>query len=141
MLKKAGLQELADVKIASSNEYASVTVVSLDDKPIASSARLLVQIGTTSRPTGWKEEPVRIPTKEGPVEGSRIVNAGGLPWRIEQMHGALGVRNASIGKATALDPNGMAVSDIPIWKGDGEIRIKLPSSALYVCLESVDHHR
>jgi hypothetical protein len=136
MLKKAGLQELADVKIASSNEYASVTVVSLDDKPIATSARLLVQIGTTYRPTGWKEEPARISTKEGPVEGSRILNAGSLPWRVEQMHGALGVRNASITKATALDPNGMAVSDIPIWRGDGEIRVKLPPNALYVCLSS-----
>jgi hypothetical protein len=136
MLKKAGLQKLADVTIGSSNEYASVTVVSLDDKPIANSARLLVQIGTTFRPTGWKEEPARIPTKEGPVDGSRIVNAGGLPWRVEQMHGAIGVKNASISKATALDPNGMAVSDIPIWKRDGEIQIKLPSNALYVCLES-----
>jgi hypothetical protein len=136
MLKKAGLQELADVKIASSNEYASVTVVPLDDKPIATSARLLVQIGTTCRPTGWKEEPVRISTNDGPVEGSRILDAGKLPWRVEQMHGALGIRNASISKATALDPNGMAIFDIPIWKGNGEIRIKLPPNALYVCLES-----
>ena len=79
---------------------------------------------------------MRIPTKEGTVEGSQIVNAGGPPWRVEQMHGALGVRNASITKATALDPNGMPVSDIPIWKGDGEVSIKLPPSALYVCLES-----
>lgn len=136
MLKKAGLQELADVKIASSNEYASVTVVSLDDKPITTSGRLLVQIGTTARPSGWKERPQRISTQEGYVDGSRIVEVGSLPWQIEKMHGALGVRNASITKATALDPNGMPVSDIPIWKGDGEIRIKLPSNALYACLES-----
>jgi len=136
MLKKAGLQKLADVTIASGNEYASVTVVSLDDKPIATSGRLLVQNGTACRPTGWKEKPQRISTEEGPVEASQIVEAGRPPWQIEKMHGALGVRNASITKATALDPNGMPVSDIPIWKGDGEIRIKLPSNALYVCLES-----
>jgi hypothetical protein len=135
MLKKAGLQELADVKIASTNEYASVMVVPLDDKPIATSARLLVQIGTTCRPTGWKEEPARISTKHGQADGSRIVNAGKLPWRIEKMHGAFGVRNASITRATALDPNGMAIADIPIWRGNGEIRIKLPADALYVCLD------
>ena len=136
MLKTAGLQELADVKIASSNEYASVTVVSLDNKPIATSARLLVQIGTTSWPTGWRVKPLQISTKEGSVDGSRILSAGGPPWQVEQMHGALGVRNISISRATALDPNGMAISDIPIWRGNGEIRIKLPSNALYVCLES-----
>jgi hypothetical protein len=136
MLERAGVQQLADVRIASSNEYASVTVVSLDDKPIATSGRLLVQIGTTSWLTGWREKPAQISTKEGPVEGSRILNAGGPPWQIEKMHGALGVRNGSLVKATALDPNGMATSNIPIWKGNGEIRIKLPSNALYVCLES-----
>ncbi len=137
MLKKAGLQKLADVRIASSNEYASVMVVSLDDKPIATSVRLLVQIGTACWPTGWKEKPQRISTEEGPVEASQIVDAGRPPWQIEKMHGALGVRNASITKATALDPNGMPVSGIPIWKRDGEISIKLPSTALYACLESV----
>jgi hypothetical protein len=136
MLKNAGAQKLADVTIVSSNEYASVTVVSLDDKPIATSGRLLVQIGTACWPTGWKEKPTRISTNEGPVEGSQIVEAGRPPWQIEKMHGALGVQNASITKATALDPNGVPVSDIPIWKGNGEIRIKLPSNALYVCLES-----
>jgi hypothetical protein len=136
MLKKAGLQKLADVRIASSNEHASVTVVSLDDQPIATSGRLLVQIGTPCWPTGWKAKPVRTSTDEGPVEASQIVNAGGPPWQIEKMHGALGVKNTSITKATALDPNGMPVSDIPIWKRDGEISIKLPPSALYVCLES-----
>jgi hypothetical protein len=136
MLKKAGIQKLADVTIASSNEYASVTVVSLDDKPIATSGRLLVQIGTVCRPTGWKETPTRISTDDGPVEASQIVEAGKPPWQIEKMHGALSVQNASITKATALDPNGMPVSDIPIWKGDREIRIKLPANALYACLES-----
>jgi len=124
------------VKIASSNDYASVTVVSLDDKPIASSGHLLVQIGTACWPTGWKEKPLRIPTPDGPAQASRITDVGDAPWQIEKMHGALGVKNASITKAAALDPNGMPIADIPIWKGNGEIRIKLPSNALYVCLES-----
>jgi hypothetical protein len=136
MLRRASMQELADVKIISSNEYATIMVVSLDDKAIAKSSRLLVQMGTTCRPTGWKEKPERISTKEGYVDGSRIVEVGRPPWQIEQMHGALGVRNMSLTKATALDPNGMPLSDIPIWKGNGEIRIKLPPEALYVCLES-----
>jgi len=136
MLGKGGRIKMDDVMIASTNEYGCVTVVSLDDKPIATSGRLLVQIGTTCRPTGWKERPIRIPNKEGALDGSQIVDVGGPPWQIEKMRGALAVRNLSITKATALDPNGMPISDIPIWRQDGEIQIRLPASALYVCLES-----
>ena len=139
MLAKAGMQKLSDVTIVSKNDYACVITVSLDEKPIATSGRILVQIGTIARPTGWKEKPLRIPTKVGTrLDGSRIVDVGGPPWRIEKMNGALGVRNVSITRATVLDPNGMPSSEIPIWRGDGEIRISLPSSALYVCLRSAN---
>ena len=134
MLAKAGMQKLSGVTIVSKNDYACVLVVALDDKPITSSGRILVQIGTTAEPTGWKEKPMRMPTKDGLVDGSRIVEVGGPPWRIEKMRGALGVKNPSLIKATALDPNGMPFAEIPIWRGDGEIRISLPSSALYVSL-------
>ena len=79
---------------------------------------------------------MRISTKEGILNGSRIIDAGGPPWQIEKMRGALGIKNPSINKATVLDPNGLPISDIPIWRGAGEIRISLPSSALYVCLSS-----
>ena len=84
------MQKLSDVTIVAKNDYACVTVVSLDDKPIATSRRILAQIGTIARPTGWKEKPMRIPTKEGILDGSRIVDVGGPPWRIEKMRGALG---------------------------------------------------
>ena len=89
----------------------------LDDKPIATSKRILCQMGTIARPTGWKEKAMRIPTKEGTLDGSRIVDAGRPPWQVEKMRGALGVRNPSITRATVLDPNGMPISDIPIWRG------------------------
>jgi hypothetical protein len=137
MLGKAGRLTLSDVMIACVNEYASVAVVSLDDKPIVTSGRILVQIGTIARPTGWKEKAMRIPTKDGHyLDGSRIIDVGGPPWRIEKMRGALAVRNPSITRATALDPNGMPIAEIPIWRGEGEIRISLPANALYVCLRS-----
>jgi hypothetical protein len=136
MLGKAGRLKMNDVMIASTNEYGCVIVASLDDKPIATSGRLLVQIGTIGRPTGWKETPARIPTEGGARDGSRIVDVGGPPWQIEKMRGALAVRNPSITRAIALDPNGMPASDIPIWRNAEEIRISLPSSNLYVYLDS-----
>ena len=53
----AGPQKLSDVTIECANQYALVVVVALDDRPIAASRRLLVQVGTVCRPTGWREQP------------------------------------------------------------------------------------
>jgi hypothetical protein len=117
------------------NQYGSVVVVPLDDRPIATSRRLLMQVGTVCRPTGWRERPMRIPVKEGFVEGSRIIDVGTSPWRVEKARGEIAVRNPSITKATVLDANGMPVADLPITKDGSEVKLALPENALYVCLE------
>ncbi len=131
----AGPQRLSDVTVDCANQYASVVVIPLDDQPIATSRRLLVQVGTVCRPTGWRERPMRIPTKEGVVEGSRIIEPGTSPWQVEKTRGQITVRNPSIIKATSLDANGMAICDVPITKGSGDIKLTLPENALYVCLQ------
>ena len=113
-------------------------VVPLDDRPIAASRRLLVQVGTVCRPTGWREHPMRIPTKEGVVEGSRIIEPGMSPWQVEKTRGQITVRNPSILKATALDANGMPIGNLPITKGNGDIKLTLPENALYVCLQGAE---
>ena len=134
-LGKAGVVRLADVTIACENNYASIVVIPLDDKPIAVSGRLLVQIGTESRPTGWKERPMRIPGKDGPIEGRRIIEVGQSPWQVVKTRGAITVRNAGISKATVLDVNGMAVAELPVTKVAGGVKIPLPEDALYMCLQ------
>lgn len=135
-LGAAGPQKLGDVTVDCKNDYASVVVVPLDDQPIAASRKLLVQVGTVCRPTGWRERPMRIPTKEGVVEGSRIIEVGTPPWQVEKTRGQITVRNPSINKATALDANGMPVSDVPINKDGDGVKITLPENALYVCLQA-----
>ncbi len=80
---------------------------------------------------------MRIPTKEGKesfVERSRIIEPGTSPWRVEKTRAQITVRNPSIVKATALDANGMPISDVPVTK-DGGIKLTLPENALYVCLQ------
>lgn len=135
-LGKAGPQKLADVTIACQNEFASVVVVPLDDQPIATSRRLLVQVGTSCRPTGWKERPMQVPTKESSREGARIIEVGKGPWQVVKTHGEITLRNSAITKATALDPNGVPLAEIPVAKAAGGVQIALPESALYVCLEA-----
>ncbi len=52
-LKDAGPQHLADVDITCRNRYATIVIVPLDGNPIRESGKVLVQVGTVCRPTGW----------------------------------------------------------------------------------------
>ena len=47
---------LGDVTITSGNEYATVAVVSLDGAPLKTAKKILVQVGTIARPTGWQDK-------------------------------------------------------------------------------------
>ena len=134
-LGKAGPQKLADVTIECANDYASIVIVPLDDKPIATSRKLLVQAGTVCRPTGWTERPTRVPHQGGFIEGSRIVETGKEPWQVENTRATVVVRNAALTKATALDPNGMPMGDVAVERAAGGVKIVLPPNALYVCVE------
>ena len=53
------------------------------DKPSAESSKLLVQVGTQCRLTGWQEKPVSIQVKEGTFPGFEVVDygRGALPKR------------------------------------------------------------
>jgi hypothetical protein len=134
-LGKAGPQKLADVTIDCQNDYASVVVVPLDDRPIAESRKLLVQVGTVCRPTGWTERPLRIRREDGVVDGSRIIQVGGSPWQVENTQATLTVRNAALTKATLLDPNGMPLASVPVVREGRSLQVVLPSHELYVCLQ------
>lgn len=46
------------------------------------------------------------------------------------------VSNPGLGKATLLDPNGMAARTLEGEAKDGTFRLALPPDALYVVLES-----
>ncbi len=101
----------ADVEIASDNDYGTVLVVSMDDKPIRESGKLLVQATTQCRPTGWQEKPVTIKVKEGTFPGFEVVNIGKAPWQVTRAKLTLTIRNPGLSKATVLDANGNAAGE------------------------------
>jgi hypothetical protein len=127
---------LQDVTIHSDNDYGTVLVVSMDDKEIKSSGKILVQVGTQSRPTGWKEEPYTITQKDQPdIAGFKVVNFGGPPWLIIQAECQITVNNPGISKATALDMNGNATAiDVPLQKTASGVSFKFPDKTMYVVL-------
>lgn len=100
-LAAAGGIELPALTIASDLDLASILLVPLDGQPIASSSRLLLQVMTEEKPTGFKTEQER----EGVL---RIVNIGTDPWLIRKPSGVITLKRADAGKLqiTPLDFNG-----------------------------------
>jgi hypothetical protein len=130
-LKKEGRFKLADVEIQSGNDYGTVLVVAMDDRPLKDSAKILVQAGTTERPAGWGTKPAQIQGRPG----EEVVNFGHAPWMIVRGDITLSVNNSKITRARVLDPSGMAVREIPLEASAGGKSLKFPQDALYVVLE------
>jgi hypothetical protein len=136
-LKKVGTFELGDVTIQSSNEYATVVAVSMDDQPLANSKKLLVQAGTIARPRGWQEKPAKWKSEDGKqeMEGFEVVSYGQAPWAVIDNDMTITVKNAALTKASVLDMNGMPRGTVEL-KREGELaRFMIPKDAKYVVLE------
>ncbi len=125
-----------DVSWQLRNEYAHALAVSLDDAPLARSGRILIQLGTTIRPTGWRTEPARLQDEESKADlaGEHILALGAAPWRIEKFAGSVTVRNARVTKATVCDVNALPLRDLPLRRKGDHVTVDLPADALYVVL-------
>ena len=108
-LAKAGVIRLGDVAIRSQNGYATVVVVSMDDRPLASSRKILVQVGTSARPTGWWTREAEFPGEDGKttVKGFQIVKTGTPPWRVVNTEVGLVVRNPALDESDAPGHRGL----------------------------------
>jgi hypothetical protein len=129
-LKQHGVFDLADVQIQSGKDYATVMVVAMDDKPLGDSARILVQVGTTERPAGWKTKPVQISGKAG----EEVVSYGRAPWMIVRGEVTVSVKNSKLVRARVLDVNGMPVRDIPLEETPNGKSFRFPPDAIYAVL-------
>lgn len=129
--------KLKDVSLMSGNEYATVAVVAMDDKPLKTSGKILVQVGTIARPTGWKDEAAEFKSDDGKqtFQGFKVVNTGTMPYQIQGTDVSLEIGNAIIKKATLLDTSGYAVQELKGASKNGRFSLKLPNNAMYVVLQ------
>lgn len=136
-LSKAGPLALKTVTIDGKNEYAAILAVALDDKDLASSGSVLVQVTTQCRPYRWKESAATFKDPEGKNSyvGKRIDDTGAEPWNVVETQAALTIRNPRLKKATVLDSNGMPVGDAAVEVKAGALTLTLPRNALYVVLQ------
>ncbi|MEK7407980.1 MAG: hypothetical protein AAB225_23160 [Acidobacteriota bacterium] len=127
---------LSDVAIRSANDYGTVMVVAMDDLPIRESGRILVQVGTQSRPTGWKEQPKQITTSEGRMlDGFEVASYGQAPWQVARAAVEITVNTGGLTRATVLDMNGNKRGEIRLERTEGGWRFRFPEDAMYVVLQ------
>lgn len=137
-LDHQGLFHFSDMTLRTSMQYGTLLVVPLDDKPIKESGKLLVQVGSYARPTGWKTQPAYETSKEGvrKLSGFEIVNTGTMPWKMSLTWMMLSVQNPHLHKATLLDTAGYPVKEVPGIHDPMEgFKVNLPTNTMYMILE------
>jgi len=124
-LNSAGKIKLSAFTIASDMDLGHIIAVSLDDRPLATSRRILLQVMSEEQASGFKTEPVDATTK-------RITDIGHDPWQVKALRGAVICNRPDAGKlkVTALDFNGRPLRPV----GTAQ-EIKLQASTLYYLIE------
>jgi hypothetical protein len=122
-LKAAGRVELAALSVSSDLDLAHIIAVSLDDQPLASSRRILLQVMSEERATGFETEAA------GP-DVKKITNIGRDPWQVKRLTGTIAFKRADAAqlKVTALNLNGQPASDAGTAK---EIKLR-PETVYYL---------
>ena len=131
--------ELSDVTIETTNNYAAIQVVAMDEKNIRESSKILVQVGTIYQPTGWIDTPANFTMNNITVAGFKIDNTGKMPWKCANTQVTVKLKNKGINQATLLDAAGYAKSTITVEKTGEEVQIVLPANAMYVVLQGTTH--
>ena len=127
LLQGAGVVETKDLSISSGMALGHIIAVSLDDRPLATSGRILLQVMSEEKASDFQTEAVSEGVK-------RIVNIGNDPWLIKQLEGTVRFKRPDAGKlkATALDVNGYPTETV----GTAEKLTLRPATLYYLISQS-----
>ena len=131
-----GKFDFDNVTVTSDNRYAAVSVVSLDDKSLKESRKVLIQVGTTARLKDWKTKPVMIDFQKRKIPGLGIVNSGSPPWQIKDTKVTVTIRNTFLEKAHKVTIAGRDGGAIEMKRDKTGCTVRLPRDAMYVILTS-----
>jgi hypothetical protein len=125
-LQAAGKVDLRDIEIDSDMELGHILAVSLDGQPLASAGKILLQVMSEEKATGFQTE-LTSPNVQ------RITSLGHDPWLVRELSGEVGVKrpDASRLTVTALDFNGY-----PTAKVADAARFRLLPSTLYYLIQT-----
>ncbi|MEZ6120328.1 MAG: hypothetical protein R3C28_27665 [Pirellulaceae bacterium] len=126
-LQDAGEFAANDFSLLSPMELGHVVIVSLDDEPLSVSKRMLIQVMSEEKATGFE-------TKQS-GNGQEIVNIGRDPWLVKELAGRVRLRrgNANHWQVTSLDEAGYPVR---MQKLSEDNQIELEPTSIYYLLEA-----
>lgn len=124
-LKSAGQVSLRDLTISSDLDLIHIVAVSLDGRPLDTSSKMLLQVMTEEKPSGF----LTTETGQGTL---RIDDIGHDPWLIREPRGFVAFKrpDASSLEVTPLDFNGY-----PKGSAGNAARIQLQPSTAYYLVE------
>ncbi len=121
-LSRAGRIDLGSLALDCKNDYASLLVVSLDDRPLIESRKLLIQAMTEEQPYGFT------------VQGNRIASLGGAPLGVRRIQATVTLKSTgpSQPRVVALDENGYAArKGLRTHVSGGLLTVELAPDAIY----------
>jgi len=124
-LHAAGKVDLEDITIASDLDLLNILALSLDDRPLRSSGRILLQVMSEEQTSGFQTEAVNSTTK-------RITNIGRDPWQVKNLRGTVSLKRPDSArlKVVPLDFNGQRSGSL----GNAQ-EIQLQPTTLYYLIE------
>ncbi len=125
-LSSAGEISLSDVTLAIPRDVAHVVLLSLDDLPLSKSKRMLLQVMTEEKATGYQSESLGN-------RRHRITSIGTNPWLVRKLDGVIQWKrpDATKLKVTPLDQFGLLTSALP-----ASDKIPLKPDTLYYAVEA-----
>jgi len=125
-LKDAGPLDLKSLAITSDMPLGNIIAVSLDGKPLATSQKILLQVMSEEKASGFATEPAGGQTL-------RIKSIGHDPWLVKELSGTVRFKrpDAAKLKVTALDANGCRLRD-----AGTAAEIKLDPTTIYYIIAS-----
>lgn len=121
-LAQAGPIKLNDVTITSHNDYGSIHLIALDNQPLATSKKILVQAFTEEKMDGFTAD-------HGTIE-----DIGRPPIIVRNIDAQITLPNAATLQATALDEQGYPRDPLTPQVSNGTANIVLPKDTLYTLL-------
>ena len=122
-LKSLGKIETADFRFESTMELGHIVAVALDDKPLVTSQKILLQVMSEERPSGFK-------ATEGGNGKWRITDIGHDPWLVKSFNGLVICKRRDAAKlnVTPLDLNGRITrtstsGNLSVSRSAAEIRL------------------
>ncbi|MES2660184.1 MAG: hypothetical protein V4689_16290 [Verrucomicrobiota bacterium] len=118
--------ETSDLAITSDMDPGYIIVASLDNQPLATSKRMLLQVMSEEKESGFQSEPVSSGVR-------RITALGADPWLVGNLSGKVRFKrpDAARLRVTPLDFNGY-----PLTPADHDREIPLQPGTLYYLIEA-----